>query len=95
MDVLGIDLEACGRHGVYVAGVGWGVRTGDTGVGRLVELGEPPAEEAASILAQVTADNVRRLLGGRAPLFWLNPPAWMDPDLALRGRAALVGSGGA
>lgn len=87
-----IDLEACGRHGVYVASVPWGVRTGQPGFGRLVELGQPPADQAAAIVAQVVAGNARRLLRGQVPLFWVNPPAWMDPDQALRGQATLAPS---
>lgn len=87
-----IDLEACGRRGVYVASVPWGIRTGQTGFARLVELGEPPPDEAGAILARVVAGNARRLVHGLAPLFWVNPPAWMDADQALHGRAAVARS---
>ena len=86
-----VDLEACGRRGVYIASVPWCICTGEPSFGRLVEPGEPASELAASTLARVVAGNVRRLLRGQAPLFWANPPACVDPDQAFCGRAVVAG----
>ena len=60
------------------------------GFARLVEAGEPPSEMAASTLARIVAGNVHRLARGQAPLFWLNPPPWLDAEQAACGRAVAV-----
>jgi hypothetical protein len=82
-----VDLDACGRFGVYVANVPWGRQVAVPGFARLVESGEPTSEVSASTLARIVAGNVRRLRRGQAPLFWTNPPAWLDREQALCGRA--------
>jgi hypothetical protein len=82
-----VDLDACGRFGVYVANVPWGRQISAPGFARLVESGEPARDLAASTLARIVAGNVRRLERGQAPLFWANPPAWLDREQALCGRS--------
>jgi hypothetical protein len=82
-----VDLDACGRFGVYVANMPWGRAAAVPGFARLVVGGEPTSEVPASRLARIVAGNVRRLQRGQAPLFWTNPPAWLDRDQALCGRA--------
>jgi hypothetical protein len=85
-----VDLPSCGRRGVYVANVPWGSRSGEPGFARLVEGGEPSAELAESTLARIATGNIRRLLRGQAPLFWVNPPAWLDAEQALCGRTVVA-----
>lgn len=81
-----VDLEACARRGVYVANIPWGQRSGAPDVARLVEAGRPETDLYASTLARIVAGNIRRLRRGQAPVFWANPPAWLDAEQARCGR---------
>jgi hypothetical protein len=86
-----VDLGACRQFGVYVANMPWGHPVAVPGFARLVEGGEPTSEVSASTLARIVAGNVRRLQRGQAPLFWTNPPAWLDREQALCGRVIAAG----
>lgn len=81
-----VDLAACAQRGVYVANIPWGQPNGVLDVARLVEAGQPESEVYASTLARIAAGNLRRLRRGQAPLFWANPPAWLDAEQARYGR---------
>jgi hypothetical protein len=83
-----IDLEACGQRGVYVARL-----PGSQSAVRPLHSSELPLPELThTIVARVAAGNVRRLARGQVPLFWVNPPSWLDAAQALYGRAVLVES---